>query len=56
MASEKACLNKTVVDPDALTYEGRAFLEAIRVQELREKIVSLLQRGTDCRGPSGASQ
>lgn len=71
MASEKACLNKTVVDPDALTYEDRAFLEAIRVPELREKIVALLQSGTDCQkvncreaareatlwfGPSGASQ
>lgn len=56
MASEKQCLNKTVVDPDALTYEDRAFLEAIRVPELREKIVDLLKMGSDCHGPSGASQ
>ena len=56
MASEKQCLNKTVVEPDALTYEDRSFLAAIRVPELREKIVALLKRGADCHGPDGASQ
>lgn len=56
MASEKQCLNKTVVEPDALTYEDRAFLDALRVPELREKIVDLLQMGADCHGPCGASQ
>lgn len=56
MASEKQCLNKTVVEPDALTYEDRAFLDALMVPELREKIVALLKRGTDCHGPVGASQ
>ena len=56
MASEKQCLNKTVVEQDALTYEDRAFLAALRVPELREKIVALLQRRTDCHGPDGASQ
>ena len=56
MASEKQCLNKTVVEPDALTYEDRAFLAALRVPELREKIVALLHKETDCHGPAGASQ
>lgn len=56
MASEKQCLNKTVVEQGALTYEDRVFLAAIRVPELREKIVALLKMGTDCHGPDGASQ
>ena len=56
MASEKQCLNKTVVDPDTLTYEDRSFLAALRVPELREKIVALLHKETDCHGPGGASQ
>ena len=47
---------KTLIDPDMLTYEDRAFLTAIRVPELREKIVALLKRETDCHGPGGASQ
>lgn len=56
MSSEKQCLNKTVVEPDALTQEDRAFLAALMVPELREKIVDLLQRGADCHGPGWASQ
>lgn len=47
---------KTLIDPDTLTYEDRAFLDALRVPELREKIMDLLQRGADCHGPVGASQ
>ena len=56
MASEKQFLKDTLIDPDALTYEDRAFLAAIQVPELREKIVDLLQNGADCHGPCGASQ
>lgn len=56
MKSEKHLSEETLVNPDSLTYEDRAFLAALRVPDLREKIVALLQGGTDCRGPDGASQ
>ena len=56
MSSEKQFLKDTLIDPDALTYEDRAFLAAIQVPELREKIVALLHKETDCHGPAGASQ
>lgn len=56
MKSEKHLSEETLVNPDSLTYEDRAFLAALRVPDLREKIVALLKKRTDCRGPDGASQ
>ena len=49
MKSEKHFSKETLIDPDTLTYEDRAFLAALRVPELREKIIALLQGETDCQ-------